>query len=347
MDIKSIISELNCFTELHLHLDGSVSVKSARELADIENIILPESDEELKDMLMVSEDCSDLNEYLEKFSLPVSLMQSEKSIEKAAYNLCCELKSLGLMYAEIRFAPQKHCEKGASQDMVVRAAINGIEKSGFDAQLILCCMRDGSDNSMENMETVKLTEKYLGRGVCACDLAGAEALFPNSKYLYVFEEAARLNVPYTVHSGEALGYESVIEAVENGAHRIGHGVRAAENHEAMELLVKRHVPVEVCPTSNINTCVFKRISDIPLRYFMDRGVNVTVSSDNMSVSATNIKNEYLKLAESFELSLDEIRLLLENSVKAAFTDESHKDRLMEIISAEFGRYSGEYDKKRG
>ena len=105
----------------------------------------------------------------------------------------------------------------------------------------------------------------------------------------------------------------------------------------MELLVKRHVPVEVCPTSNINTCVFKRISDIPLRYFMDRGVNVTVSSDNMSVSATNIKNEYLKIAEAFELSLDEIRLLIENSVKASFTDESHKEKLMEIVSGEFGR----------
>ncbi len=337
MNISDIIDRLECLTDLHLHLDGSVSVSSARELAAIENVSLPESDEELKDMLMVSEDCADLNEYLEKFSLPVSLMQSSRSISAAAFNLCCELKSQGLMYAEIRFAPQKHCEKGLTQEDAVTAAAEGIRRSGFDAALILCCMRDGSDNSAANLETAGLVRKYLGRGVCACDLAGAEALFPNDRYLYVFEEARRLDIPFTVHSGEALGYESVISAVENGASRIGHGVRAAEDEKTAELIARRHIPLEICPTSNINTCVYKSIEDIPVRYLMEKGVTVTLNTDNMSVSATDIKKELKKAAAAFGFTAEDIKTLLKNSVRASFSDKLHA-RMYEKIELDFKKY---------
>lgn len=335
MHINDIISSLDCFTDLHLHLDGSVSTASARELAVLENVVLPDDDSELSAKLMVSDDCRDLNEYLEKFALPVSLMQCRESLELAAYNLCCELKAQGLMYAEIRFAPQKHCEKGLSQHDAVTSVLKGIERSGFDAGLILCCMRDGADNRAENLETVRLVSEFLGKGVCASDLAGAEALFPNSRYIYVFEEARRLNVPFTLHSGEALGYESVITAVENGASRIGHGVRAAEDEYAMELLRSRGVSLEICPTSNINTCVYREISDIPVKKLMDYGINVTVNTDNLSVSCTNIKKEFMKISEAFGFDAQDVKHLLENSVNASFTDSVHKKLMLEKINMEF------------
>ena len=161
MSVKEKINNLKCFTDLHIHIDGSVSVKSARELAVIENITLPEEDEQLKNMLMVSDDCHNLNEYLEKFTLPVSLMQSKESLKKCAYNLCTELRENGLMYAELRFAPQKHCEKGLSQEEVVQAVLEGIKSSGFSAGLILCCMRDGSDNKKKISKQSGLQEKIL------------------------------------------------------------------------------------------------------------------------------------------------------------------------------------------
>lgn len=337
MDINSFIDGLSCLTDLHLHLDGSVSVKSARELAVLENIQLPESDEKLRNMLMVSDDCADLNEYLEKFSLPVSLMQSRESLRLAALNLCTELRAQGLMYAELRFAPQKHCEKGLSQREVVVSVLDGIKDSDFDAGLILCCMRDGNDNTAENLETVKLTEEFLNRGVCACDLAGAEALFPNDRYMYVFEAARSCGVPFTIHSGEALGAESVALALENSAARIGHGVRSAEDEKIMELLKQTGTPLEICPTSNINTCVFKRISDIPVKIFMDYGIMVTLNTDNMSVSATDIKKEYKKTAEAFGFGPAEIKALVINSVNASFASSEKKQKMLSRIELDFER----------
>ncbi len=335
MSVKEKINNLKCFTDLHIHIDGSVSVKSARELAVIENITLPEEDEQLKNMLMVSDDCHDLNEYLEKFTLPVSLMQSKESLKKCAYNLCTELRENGLMYAELRFAPQKHCEKGLSQEEVVQAVLEGIKSSGFSAGLILCCMRDGSDNKKENLETIRLTGKNLGNGVCACDLAGAEALFPNEQYDYVFRTLNELKIPFTVHSGEALGADSVRYAVENGAFRIGHGVRSAEDEEVVDLLIKKDIPLEICPTSNINTCVFEKISDMPVAELLGKGVIVTLNTDNTSVSSTDIKREYIKVSEAFDFDLGKIKKIIQNSVRSSFADDEMKRKMFEIIDREF------------
>jgi adenosine deaminase len=335
MNITGKINSLDCFIDLHLHLDGSVSVQSARELAVTEGVTLPDDDDKLKQLLMVSDDCRDLNEYLEKFSLPVSLMQSEETIRKSAYNLCCELVKHGLMYAEIRFAPQKHCLKGLSQKQVIEAAIEGIRESGFDALLILCCMRDGNDNRTENLETISLSREYLGKGVCACDLAGAEALFPNENYDYFFKTASDCGVPFTVHSGEALGAHSVYYALGHGAARIGHGVRAVEDELTLNIIVDRRIPLEICPTSNINTCVFDDVCMIPLPLLMDRGVLVTINTDNMSVSSTNIKKEYIKLFDAFDFDESVLRTLLLNSVSASFADKTLKERMIQRVNSEF------------
>ncbi|MBQ5336098.1 MAG: adenosine deaminase, partial [Oscillospiraceae bacterium] len=324
MDICTFIDSLNCLADLHLHLDGSVSVASARRLAAIENVSLPDDDSVLKSMLMVPEDCSDLNEYLERFSLPVSLMQHRESLKAAAEDLCLTLAEKGLMYAEIRFAPQKHCEKGLTQEEVVKAVLDGIAASGFRAGLILCCMRDGSDNHAENLETVRLSYEFKNKGVCACDLAGAEALFPNENYIYVFKEAKRLGVKLTVHSGEALGAGSVRIALENGADRIGHGVRSSEDENVVRLLKEKDIPLEICPTSNINTCVVQNVSELPVRKFMEQGIRVTINTDNMSVSSTDLKNELKKTAKAFGFGVTELKKLIVNAVTASFASDTLK-----------------------
>ena len=338
MDICTFIDSLNCLADLHLHLDGSVSVASARRLAAIEKVSLPDDDSVLKSMLMVPEDCSNLNEYLERFSLPVSLMQSKESLCTAAYDLCTALADQGLMYAEIRFAPQKHCEKGLTQKEAVMAVLEGIRRSGFRAGLILCCMRDGSDNCAENLETVRLSYEFQNRGVCACDLAGAEALFPNENYIYVFKEAKRLGVKLTVHSGEALGAESVRVALENGADRIGHGVRSAEDENVVRLLKEKDIPLEICPTSNINTCVVQNVSELPVRKFMEQGIRVTINTDNMSVSSTDIKNELKKTVKAFGFGVPELKTLLVNSVTASFAGDTLKENCLNKIEDDLNKY---------
>ncbi|MDD5790017.1 MAG: adenosine deaminase [Spirochaetia bacterium] len=332
---QNFIFNQKCAVDLHLHLDGSISVKSARELAKIEGVVLPESDLELEKMLSVDEGCRDLNEYLTKFSLPGSLMQKKKSLERCAYNLCRELLDDGFIYAEIRFAPQKHLQKGLTQKQAVESVLRGVKKSGLKANVILCAMREGFDNSKENLETVRLVKEFSGRGVCALDLAGAEALFPNENYRYVFERARALGVAFTIHSGEALGADSVETAVEFGAVRIGHGVRSAESEKTMQRLCQKRIPLEICPTSNLNTSVFENYAEIPLKKLLSAGVIVTVNSDNIAVSRTDARKEMQHLIDEQNLTASEVKMLVLNSVEAAFLPEEEKQELRKTIEAEF------------
>lgn len=313
--------------DLHIHLDGSLSLASARALADMQGIALPEDDETLLRMLRVSDNCQSLNEYLEKFALPLTLLQTSEAISEAVLRLCRELAEQGLAYAEIRFAPQLHCERGLMQDAVVEAAIRGMEKSGFYASLILCCMR-GGDNLQKNLLTVEVASRFLGKGVCAIDLAGAEALYSTDSFAEVFEYARSLSIPFTVHAGEADGPESVYAALSFGARRIGHGVRSVEDGALLKRLAESGVVLELCPTSNLNTRVFERIEDYPLRKLLDAGVRVTLNTDNTSVSNTTLAREYQLIADTFSLTEGEIRQLAISSLKAAFLDDAEKERLL-------------------
>lgn len=312
--------------DLHLHLDGSLSVASVRELAAMADIAIPEKDEELLGLLQVDEECRDLNEYLEKFDFTVPLLQTREALSTAVYNLEEELKALGMLYAEIRFAPQQHLTEGLTQAEVVEAAIEGLERSDFRANLILCCMR-GDNNLQQNLETVRVAREYLGRGVCALDIAGAEALFPTETFAEVFAYARELGVPCTIHAGEADGPDSVITALEFGARRIGHGVRSVENGELLKTLAERGTTLELCPTSNLNTNIFEKLEDYPLRQLMEAGVRVTINSDNMVVSGTTVLNELKKLDAAFDLTEEELKTLAENAIEASFADEETKSWL--------------------
>ena len=242
--------------DLHLHLDGSLSLASVKELVVLQDIEIPDNDKELLEKLQVSEGCRDLNEYLEKFDFPCSLMQTPIGITTAVRNLEAELAAQGLIYAEIRFAPQLHLQKGMTQSEVVAAAVKGMGQGALKSNLILCCMR-GKDNHEANLETVRVAKDFLGKGVGAIDLAGAEALFPTADFAELFVLAKELGVPYTIHAGEADGPESVYKALEFGTKRIGHGVRSLEDRALVQRLAAEGITLELCPTSNLNTSMFE------------------------------------------------------------------------------------------
>lgn len=316
--------------DLHLHLDGSLSLASVRELAAMQNIEIEEDDAALRQKLQVSPTCRDLNEYLEKFSFPCSLLQTEAAITKSVVNLCGELAQQGLLYAEIRFAPQLHLLEGLNQQQVVEAAIAGLDREKFRANLILCCMR-GFDNHEANLETVRVASKYVGKGVCAVDLAGAEALFPTEHFEDLFALARELGVPYTIHAGEACGPESVYSALDFGAKRLGHGVRSVEDEALTARLAAEGVTLELCPTSNLNTSIFERIEDYPLRQLMAAGVKVTVNTDNMMVSGVTLASELDKL----KLTKEEQYILAKNAAKASFVSAAVKEWLIQQIDGRF------------
>lgn len=292
---------MNKYIDLHLHLDGSLSEQSVKELCRMQDIKIPDN---LISLLKCPEDCRDLNEYLRCFEFPLTLLQTEDAITYAVERLCHETD---YRYCEIRFAPQLHTRMGLTQKQVIEAAVKGL---GKNYRLILCCMRGGN-----NEETVRYASDFLGRGVVALDLAGAEALYPTRDYKHLFEMAAKENIPYTIHAGEADGPESIRDAVNMGACRIGHGVRAIEDKSVMKLLADRKIPLEMCPTSNLNTRVITDIRDYPIKKYMDMGIVVTVNSDNMSVSNTDVKKELKLIKDSFGIDED---VLISNAAIAAF-----------------------------
>ena len=304
----------NGFIDLHVHLDGSLSFDMARELANIQGMEI-KSEKELKKLMVAPKDCRDLNDYLTKFDYPLKLLQTEKAITYSVYELLKIQKLQGLVYSEIRFAPQLHTRKGLSQEQIVAAALRGTQ--GFSCGLILCCMR-GANNQAMNLETLEAAEKYMGKGVVALDLAGAEALFPTENFEELFRKAEKKGIPFTIHAGEAAGPESIWKALEFGASRIGHGVRCLEDKVLVQRLAQDQIPLELCPTSNMNTKVFDNITRYPIMRFLDEGIKVTINTDNMTVSNTTLQKEFQLVSDTFRLNKTEIERLMKNAAESIF-----------------------------
>ncbi len=316
------------YIDLHLHLDGSISKDIARFLAKEQNIILP-NDFERK--LSVDQGCTDLNEYLEKFSLPLSLLQTKWAITQAVKLVQQDLKNNGVIYAEIRFAPQLHTQKGLTQREVIQSALDGLKLCEIDCNIILCLMR-GDQNQEQNRETVTLCKEFLAKdnGVVALDLAGAEALYPTKDFEDLFALAKKLDIPFTIHAGEADGYISVNDAVHFGAKRIGHAVHARESKDLLDEIKQKGIGIEMCPTSNLQTKAVSSIADHPLKKYLEKGILATVNTDNPTVSNTTIQKEF-ELAGKMGLTETEINTLKLNAVEIAFCSEETKKQIKNAI----------------
>lgn len=304
---------------LHLHLDGSLRPQTVYEWLNEKGIEITLGD--VKSKLSVTKYCKNLNEYLEKFSLPIEFLQSEDKIERATYELFEDLSKQNVIYAEIRFAPCQHLKKGLSYEQVVESAISGMQKAkqkfNIDGNLILCCMR-GDNNKEQNINTIKIAKKYLDKGVCAVDLAGAEAIFHTENFNDIFKLARELNIPFTIHAGEAAGPESMKKAIEFGAQRIGHGIRCIEDKSLMQEIKDKKITLEICPTSNIQTHAFE--GKHPLEEIYNSGISVTINTDNDTVSNTNIEREYIWVLENTILTYDDLIIMNINAAKASFTN---------------------------
>ncbi|MCI6546195.1 MAG: adenosine deaminase, partial [Spirochaetia bacterium] len=306
---------------------------TAKKLAEIQNIRLPfENDEELESLLSVPESCESLTEFLKCFALPLTLLQTKEGITEAVKLILDEKAEEGMKYIELRFAPQLHCERGLSQEDVVLAALEGLKGSKVHCNLILCCMR-GEKLTEKNLETVRLAKKYLVEdgGVVALDLAGAEALFKTENFALEFGEAKKFGVPFTIHAGEADGWQSVKTALDFGAVRIGHGVRSWQNEELLKYIEENNIVLEMCPNSNRQTKAVEDMSVYPLRKFLEMGIKVTVNTDDPAICRTTLQKEFEFLRKNYGLTKAEEKKLLLNAIDAAFTTEENKEKLRNLI----------------
>ncbi|MDO4963012.1 MAG: adenosine deaminase [bacterium] len=299
--------------ELHLHLDGSVREKTAKNILGYSV------------NLKANEKCEDLKEYLTMFDIPIKLMQTKENLEIITKELIEDLISDNVIYAEIRFSPLDHIRGGLSLNEVVETVLDSIKSDKIKTKLILCMRRDFEQN--QNMKVIDIAYKYN----LPVDLVGDEANYNTSKYKDLFLYANSKGLKYTIHSGEADGASSINKAIEFGAKRLGHGIRAIESNECIKKLIDNNITLEVCPTSNVQTDVIKSYKDHPIKKLMDLGVLVTVSTDNNTVSNITLSEEYQKLVDNFNFTKEDFLRINLNAIEAAFTSTENKEILKKEI----------------
>jgi len=287
--------------DLHVHLDGSVRVKTIRDAANKLGVRLPTQDlKELARYVQAPPDCRSLSDFLKAFDLFYPALKDPEILERISYELCEDASKENVRYMEVRFAPVLQARESFPMEEVVKSVLKGLRRGQEDFKirtlLLLCCYR--SEPPTTSIETVNLALKYRKDGVAGIDLAGDEAHFPVGERKEAFLIAKKNNLPATVHAGEAGGAKNIRFALEVlGARRIGHGVRLQEDPDLLERVKRNKVPLEMCLTSNVQTQVVKEYDLHPFREYYDLGIPVTINTDDRGVSNVTLTSEIIKAIE--------------------------------------------------
>jgi adenosine deaminase len=320
--------------ELHCHLDGSVRPATLLELAREHRIVMPKNTaEELAEFMRV-DDAESLEDYLRLFDITVSVMQTEEALERVAYELAEDAADDGVRYIEVRNAPILNVVKGLTLVQAVDAPLRGLRRAekdfGIIGRFIVIALRQFP--AEHSLEMAKLAVEFKDDGVVAFDLAGGEKGNSASVHAAAFRYAREHNLGVTVHAGEGDGPESVRQAVHLcGANRIGHGTRLIEDPDLTQYVNDRRIALEVCLTSNVQTKVAESYATHPFREYFDRGLNVTLNTDNRLMSATTLTDEYVYAAEHLGFTIDELAGVALNGFESAFLP--WEERLMLIEEA--------------
>lgn len=328
--------------DLHLHLDGAVQPETAFELAKEDGIPLPaDTLEGFRHFITVTANCRSVNEYLARFEIPLKILQDRNALIRVTRELIEKLAAEGLRYAEIRFAPQLHTRQTLTQQDAIEAVLEGRRQGLEEApsvyvNIILCTMAVGSadKNRHENIETVRLAAHYLGEGIAAVDLAGAEGLCPLSDYAEIFELARGLHVPFTCHAGDSQGPETVKDALDFGTKRIGHGHHIFDDKQLCARAIRDGVTLEVCPTSNIQCQSQPSYKEHPLKALYDMGMRVTVNTDNPVLSGITLDHEYEVCLREMGFTKQDLIQMNIYSAEAAFLEPEKKAALIAELKKE-------------
>ncbi|MGG7452165.1 adenosine deaminase [Plantibacter auratus] len=354
---------------LHDHLDGGVRPATIIELGEANGVDVPVSDPDgLADWFYTQCNAGSLVEYLKTFDLSTAVMQTEEGLVRIAREFVQDLAADGVIYGEVRWAPEQHLTRGLSLDAVVEAVQEGIElgikdaaHSGSDIQIgqLVTAMRH-ADRALEIAE---LAVRHRERGVVGFDIAGAEAGFPASKHRLAFDYLAAELFPVTVHAGEADGIESIRSAMLDGrALRLGHGVRIAEDifierddaeslyatlGPVAEWVRDRKIPLELSPQSNLQTGAIaawgEELEDHPFDLLYQLDFAVTVNVDNRTMSDTSLTKELALLSESFDYDLTDLETFQLNAAAATFQPLEIREALADRISEAFDEFLDDDD----
>jgi adenosine deaminase len=327
---------------LHDHLDGGLRAGTVVELAAEHGYrSLPTTDvDDLARWFHRGAKRNDLVLYLETFAHTVGVMQHRDAIERVAAECAQDLAADGVVYAEVRFAPELHTEAGLTLDEVVAAVLDGFRRGAAGTDLVIRAILSAMRTAARSQEIAELAVRWRDRGVVGFDIAGAEAGHPPTRHLDAFHLVQRENFHSTIHAGEAFGLPSIWEALQFcGAERLGHGVRIVDDiagepggerlGRLAEYVRDRRVPLELCPTSNVNTGVCPSIAAHPIGMLRRLRFRVTVNTDNRLMSNTSMTREFTQLADAFGWGLEDFQWMTVNAVKSAF---AHFEERLAIIN---------------
>jgi adenosine deaminase len=323
--------------ELHVHLDGSLRPETMLELAAEYGKPMPAKDADSLCDYMHVKDARNLVEYLERFEVTLSVMQTGEALERIAYELAEDLAKENVSYAEIRFSPILNSREGLPLTETVEAPLRGLRRAkqefGIRSNIIICGIRNMDPATSRDL--ADLTVAYKNRGVVAFDLAGAEYNYPAKKHKDAFYTVINKNMAATIHAGEAYGAESIHQALHYcQANRIGHGTRLFEDPDLMRYIADFRIPVEVCLNSNVQTRAVPSFEEHPLRMYYDAGLVLSLNTDNRLMSATTVTEEYWRAHQYQGFTFDELASISLMSFDSAFLPWQEKQELIRAVKQE-------------
>ncbi len=318
---------------LHDHLDGGLRPQTIIDLAaEIEHELPATEADALGTWFRDSASSGSLERYLETFAHTVGVMQTASGITRVARECVEDLAADGVVYAEVRYAPEQHLEDGLSLDEVIAAVADGFAEgvAATEGTIVVRQILTAMRHQARSMEIAELAVKYRNAGVAGFDIAGAEAGYPPTRHLDAFEYLQRENAHFTIHAGEAFGLPSIWEAIQYcGADRLGHGVRIIDDitaHEDGSVTIgplaayvrDKRIPLEMCPASNVQTGAADSVAEHPIGLLTELRFRVTVNTDNRLMSHTSMTDEMWSLVEAFDYGLEDLRWFTINAMKSAF-----------------------------
>ena len=305
--------------ELHQHLDGALRPDTAVELAA--EIGLPLTPAEARARMVAPARCQDQAELLTYFDLPIALLQTAGALRRAAAELVEDMAADGVTYGEVRWAPRLHLERGLSvRDVLVAVAEGtaaGLHAAGPDHLVVLIVTAMRSHPPGANVELARAAADF-GPPVVGFDLAGPEATYPAPPHAAAFRAAEDGGLALTAHAGEVPGPERIREALALGVRRIAHGATTADDPALLVEVRERDVTLDLCPTSNVQAGIVASLADHPLARLHRQGISVSLSTDDRTVSSTDLSTEMARVAEAQELTADELRAVALNGFRRGF-----------------------------
>lgn len=314
--------------ELHCHLDGSLSLDCIKTLAGNASIKLPDNDAEILASVQAPEETQNLLEYLQRFDYVLPLLQTAENLELAAYDVAQQAAADNVKYIEIRFAPSQHLAGGLTLKEAVEAVIAGLRRAEADfdikANALVCGLRHESQAALS--ELLPIFDEIGSEKLAGFDLAGDEVNFPQENFAALLAQVKARGINITLHAGECPGCTAnIIASVEMGASRIGHGIMAKDIPDFQAELKRKKIVLEMAPTSNFQTKAVDNLADYPFKDLYDKGLHVTLNTDNRTVSATNLNKEYEKIVAYYpDFSLADFEQINHYAIEGAFISEGEK-----------------------